>query len=135
MLDRLFTSTIPWDAFYADRGKSIPFLVPEPDENLASYLARGLLPPGRAQELGCGPGRNAIHLASFGFEVDAVDLSPAGASSSAAWPTRRRICAGSSLTWPKSRCGMAEQPQDSALFGVPFLLTALFRRPAQITTR
>jgi hypothetical protein len=30
---------------------------------------------------------------------------------------------------------MAEQPQDSALFGVPFLLTDLFRRPAQITTR
>ena len=27
-------------------------------------------------DLGCGPGRNALHLASLGFEVDAVDLSP-----------------------------------------------------------
>jgi hypothetical protein len=30
---------------------------------------------------------------------------------------------------------MAEQPPDSPLFGVPFLLTALFRRLARITTR
>jgi SAM-dependent methyltransferase len=27
--------------------------------------------------LGCGPGRNALYLASAGFTVDAVDLSPA----------------------------------------------------------
>ncbi|MGH3600832.1 MAG: class I SAM-dependent methyltransferase [Pseudonocardiaceae bacterium] len=27
--------------------------------------------------MGCGPGRNALHLASAGFTVDAVDLSPA----------------------------------------------------------
>ena len=33
------------------------------------------LPPGRALDLGCGPGRNAIFLAEQGFEVDAVDLS------------------------------------------------------------
>ena len=30
---------------------------------------------------------------------------------------------------------MAEQPPDSPPFGAPFLITALFRRPAQITTR
>ena len=81
MLDRLFTSDISWDAFYADRGKPIPFFKPKPDENLASYLACGLLAPGRALELGCGPGRNAIHLASFGFTVDAVALSPTALAS------------------------------------------------------
>ena len=102
-LDRLFASNITWDASYADRGKPIPFFVPKPDENLALYLVRGLLAPGRALELGFGPGRNAIHLASFGFDVDAVDLSPT-ALAPTTWSTRRRTCAGSSLTWPKSRC-------------------------------
>ncbi|NEA52722.1 methyltransferase domain-containing protein [Streptomyces sp. SID13666] len=66
-----------WDGFYADRSRPVPFFVARPDESLASYLDRGLIAPGRALDLGCGPGRNALHLASLGFEVDAVDLSPA----------------------------------------------------------
>jgi SAM-dependent methyltransferase len=66
-----------WDGFYADRSKPVPFFVDKPDESLVSYLERGLIVPGRALDLGCGPGRNALHLASLGFEVDAVDLSPA----------------------------------------------------------
>ncbi|CRK56370.1 Methyltransferase [Alloactinosynnema sp. L-07] len=65
-----------WDQFYADRDKPVPFFVAKPDENLLDYLDRGLLTQGRALDLGCGPGRNAIHLASVGFDVDAVDLSP-----------------------------------------------------------
>jgi len=64
-----------WDGFYADRDKGVPFFVAKPDENLASYLDRGLITPGRALDLGCGPGRNAIALAQAGFTVDAVDLS------------------------------------------------------------
>lgn len=66
-----------WDGFYADRSKPVPFFVAKPDESLVSYLERGLISTGRALDLGCGPGRNALHLASLGFEVDAVDLSPA----------------------------------------------------------
>ena len=65
-----------WDGFYTDRSKPVPFFVARPDESLASYIDRGLLTPGRALDLGCGPGRNALHLASLGFQVDAVDLSP-----------------------------------------------------------
>lgn len=64
-----------WDGFYADRDKPVPFFVAKPDENLASYLDRGLIAPGRALDLGCGPGRNALYLAAAGFAVDAVDLS------------------------------------------------------------
>lgn len=65
-----------WDRFYADRDRAVPFFVAKPDETLVDYLERGLLTPGRALELGCGPGRNALHLAALGFRVDAVDLSP-----------------------------------------------------------
>ncbi|MET9403127.1 methyltransferase domain-containing protein [Kitasatospora sp. NPDC002965] len=85
LLDRLFLPEADrwtddasgwWDDFHADRSSGRPFFVPKPDENLVSYLDRGLLAPGgRALDLGCGAGRNAIHLASQGFEVDAVDLS------------------------------------------------------------
>lgn len=89
LLDGLFTSPSEagrlatgdgkdfWDRFYADRSRPVPFFVAKPDENLAAYLDQGLIAPGRALDLGCGPGRNALYLASHGFEVDAVDLSPA----------------------------------------------------------
>ncbi|WP_043263181.1 class I SAM-dependent methyltransferase [Streptomyces sp. CT34] len=65
-----------WDGFYADRSKDVPFFAAKPDENLVSYLDRGLITAGRALDLGCGPGRNALHLDAQGFTVDAVDLSP-----------------------------------------------------------
>ncbi|RDG38933.1 class I SAM-dependent methyltransferase [Streptomyces corynorhini] len=79
-----------WDDFYADRAKSVPFFVAKPDESLVSYVERGLIAPGRALDLGCGPGRNAIPLASLGFAVDAVDLS----STALAWGRERARAAG-----------------------------------------
>jgi tellurite methyltransferase len=36
----------------------------------------GLLKPGRALDLACGPGRHALHLARLGWDVVAVDSSP-----------------------------------------------------------
>jgi SAM-dependent methyltransferase len=67
-----------WDDFYCDRERGVPFFREAPDESLVSWHAAGHLPRGgRALDLGCGPGRNAIWLAQQGFEVDAVDLSPA----------------------------------------------------------
>jgi SAM-dependent methyltransferase len=77
LLDGLFVDTPKWKDFYGDRDKPVPFFAAKPDENLVSYLERGLVSPGRALDLGCGPGRNALHLAAAGFTVDAVDLSPA----------------------------------------------------------
>ena len=37
---------------------------------------RPKLPRGRALDLACGAGRNALYLAAEGYEVDAVDISP-----------------------------------------------------------
>ncbi|MFB7123519.1 class I SAM-dependent methyltransferase [Kitasatospora sp. NPDC056273] len=93
LLDGFFRPAEPfWDRFYEDRSAERPFFAPKPDENLVSWLDSGLLPPapGRVLDLGCGTGRNAIHLASLGFEVDAVDLS----ATALAWAQERAREAG-----------------------------------------
>ncbi|MGW6642989.1 class I SAM-dependent methyltransferase [Streptomyces iakyrus] len=64
-----------WDDFYADRSRPVPFFPARPDESLVAAVERGALGGGRALDLGCGPGRNALYLAARGFDVDAVDLS------------------------------------------------------------
>ncbi|MDX6311717.1 MAG: hypothetical protein QOF84_6255 [Streptomyces sp.] len=102
-----------WDGFYADPSKPVPFFVAKPDENLVSYLDRGLITGGRALDLGCGPGRNALHLASRGFEVDAVDLSPAAI----AWAEERARAAGAEVRF---RCGDAFAPAGSEPGGGPY---------------
>nr|WP_018541006.1 class I SAM-dependent methyltransferase [Streptomyces sp. SID8354] len=91
-----------WDDFYADHDRPVPFFVAKPDENLVSYLDRGLITVGRALDLGCGPGRNALHLAALGFEVDAVDLSPTAVS----WAEDRAREAGTGTT-VRFHCGDA----------------------------
>ncbi|MET7930729.1 class I SAM-dependent methyltransferase [Streptomyces sp. NPDC055059] len=99
-----------WDGFYADRTRPVPFFADKPDENLVSYLRRGLVTPGRALDLGCGPGRNAIHLAAQGFEVDAVDLSP----EAVAWAEERAVEAGAAVSF---HCGDAFALADAELRG------------------
>ncbi|MER6839279.1 class I SAM-dependent methyltransferase [Streptomyces platensis] len=99
-----------WDGFYADRDRAVPFLVAKPDEHLISYLESGLIAPGRALDLGCGPGRNALHLASLGFEVDAVDLSPAAV----AWAEDRAREAGVQVAF---HCGDTFASAGDALSG------------------
>lgn len=89
-----------WDSFYADRSRPVPFFVAKPDENLAAHLDRGTVAPGRALDLGCGPGRNALHLAARGFQVDAVDLSPTAIG----WARERAAEAGADVRF---HCGDA----------------------------
>ncbi|MDQ0796297.1 bifunctional 2-polyprenyl-6-hydroxyphenol methylase/3-demethylubiquinol 3-O-methyltransferase UbiG [Streptomyces sp. B1I3] len=109
LMDRLFAPEADrwtsragawWDGFYEDRSKPVPFFVAKPDESLASCLDRGAVTPGRALDLGCGPGRNALYLASRGFEVDAVDLSPGAV----AWAEERAAEAGADIRF---HCGDA----------------------------
>ncbi|MFF7376379.1 class I SAM-dependent methyltransferase [Streptomyces massasporeus] len=79
-----------WDDFYTDRSRPVPFFVARPDENLVSAVERGVLSGGRALDLGCGPGRNALYLAERGFDVDAVDLS----STAVDWARERARATG-----------------------------------------
>lgn len=98
-----------WDGFYADRDKPVPFFVAKPDENLVGYLDRGLIAEGgRALDLGCGPGRNALQPAARGFEVDGVDLSP----TAVAWAEERARDRGKGLVGEgREGVGVGEGPQ------------------------
>ncbi|MBB5937780.1 class I SAM-dependent methyltransferase [Streptomyces zagrosensis] len=99
-----------WDTFYADRSRPVPFFAATPDENLVSYLDRGLIAPGRALDVGCGPGRNALYLASLGFDVDAVDLSPGAIG----WAGERARDVGADIRF---HCGDAFALAATALSG------------------
>ncbi|MGI5130197.1 class I SAM-dependent methyltransferase [Pseudonocardia sp. CA-107938] len=84
-----------WDRFYADRSRQVPFFVDKPDEHLAAAVEQGVVRPGRALDLGCGPGRNALHLAAAGFAVDAVDLS----ATAVAWAREQAAAAALDVGW------------------------------------
>ena len=79
-----------WDDLFADRSRRCPFFVDRPDENLVAWFDDGLLAPGRVLELGCGNGRNAVHLARLGCGVDAVDFS----ATAIGWARERAAEAG-----------------------------------------
>lgn len=64
-----------WNGFYEDRAKPCPFFAEKPDESLVRWVGERLFPPGKALDLGCGNGRNAVFLARQGFVVEAVDYS------------------------------------------------------------
>src|SRR5512142_1709655 len=48
-----------------------------PREELVTLVETGRIPPGRAIDLGCGAGANAIFLAQHGFDVTGIDFAPA----------------------------------------------------------
>jgi SAM-dependent methyltransferase len=58
-----------WNAHYSD-----PANISLDPAALLVQVA-DLLPPGRALDLACGPGRNALYLAGLGWQVTAVDRS------------------------------------------------------------
>ncbi len=58
-----------WDKHYAEAEN----VESEPSPLLAEVA--DLMPPGRALDIACGAGRNAIFLASLGWDVVAVDSS------------------------------------------------------------
>ena len=63
---------IKWDQRYAQGG----YRKDHPVTLLEEWLPR--LPRGRALDVACGTGRNAVLLARAGYRVDAIDISPEG---------------------------------------------------------
>lgn len=82
-------------SFCQDRAKPCPFFGTAADESLSAWVRDGLIAPGRALDLGCGNGRNAISLAQRGFVLEAVDY----AATAIAWTRERIADAGVSIEW------------------------------------
>jgi tellurite methyltransferase len=71
-LTESMTDPVDWNEKWRERAAEA--LSPDP------WLERALpwLPPGRALDLACGRGRNALHLAQLGWKVTALDASAEG---------------------------------------------------------
>lgn len=63
-----------WNENYATG--DLPWDTGVPDAELVAAVERGVIAPGRALEVGCGTGTNALWLAQRGFDVAAVDVAP-----------------------------------------------------------
>jgi SAM-dependent methyltransferase len=63
-----------WDQHYEEG--FLPWDTDEPDPNLVAAVERFEIAPGRALDIGCGTGTHAVWLASRGFDVLGVDVSP-----------------------------------------------------------
>lgn len=65
---------ISWNESYAS-GAPLPWDTGTPDPLLVEMIESGAIAPGRALEIGCGTGTNAIFLAQHDFTVLGVDIS------------------------------------------------------------
>jgi SAM-dependent methyltransferase len=69
----------------------------DPDDHPRSIITQHLLryarsrPPGRALDLGCGEGADAIRLAKLGWTVDAVEVSDIGARKTLEFARQERL--------------------------------------------
>jgi 2-polyprenyl-3-methyl-5-hydroxy-6-metoxy-1,4-benzoquinol methylase len=63
-----------WNENYAQG--FMPWDTGVPDPMLIQVVESGSLPVGRALDVGCGTGTNAIWLAQHGYEVYGVDVAP-----------------------------------------------------------
>lgn len=70
------SDTDRWNKKYQKRNPNPDFI---PDETLTVF-ADAFDGKGRALDLACGVGHNALWLAQLGYEVDALDASPVGLS-------------------------------------------------------
>jgi SAM-dependent methyltransferase len=62
-----------WDANYAS--DDLPWDTGQPEPMLVEWLNQNAFAAGRALEIGCGTGTNAIWIAKQGFDVLGIDIS------------------------------------------------------------
>jgi SAM-dependent methyltransferase len=66
---------LQWDRPYRAEGMAT-WDTQRPSSELQRVVESGRVKPGRTIEIGCGTGNDAIYLASLGFDVTAIDISP-----------------------------------------------------------
>ena len=84
-LDDALPMKVNWETFYTDGKRTPPFFQNKPDESLVSYFESGQLVVGRAIDLGCGFGRNALYMATLGCDIEGIDLSPSAIEKAKVW--------------------------------------------------
>lgn len=82
-----------WVAKY--RNGETPWDSKRPSRELLQVLSETKIPAGRAIELGCGTGTNAIALAKLGWEVTAVDCVPEALEEG----RKKEAAAGVEINW------------------------------------
>jgi SAM-dependent methyltransferase len=101
-----------WDARYASSGAVWSLT---PNAWIAETLAS--LEPGTAVDLGAGEGRNALWLASLGWEVTAVDFSAVGLATGAS----RAAGLGLDVEWVTADAVSWVSPQQVDLVVISYL--------------
>jgi 2-polyprenyl-3-methyl-5-hydroxy-6-metoxy-1,4-benzoquinol methylase len=101
-LDAAKALTAEWDELYARLAAQIPD--GEPNPTLAAEVSG--LQPGRALDIGCGVGSDAIWLASQGWKVTALDVSQVALDRAAA----RARQAAVHVEWIHARLEDAQLP-------------------------
>lgn len=125
-----------WDRFYIGDGDDTPHWSGQPNPSLVTEAST--LHPGRALDVGCGEGGDAIWLASHGWQVTAIDPSrvalgraqaaaraagvdvtwiragllalPDGAGPTTSCRPTTRFCAAGTRTTPSRRCSEPSRP-------------------------
>ena len=107
------------DGAYASRTHPSPFLA-----RCASQLTQLAQHSGRALDLACGAGRNALYLSHLGFAVDAVDISRTALDRARATP------GGTQLRWIEHDLDTAFEPpaRYDAIVNIRFVHLPLLAR-------
>jgi SAM-dependent methyltransferase len=79
-----------WNERYA--AGELPWDTGAPDAHLIAQVRGGAIKPGRALEIGCGTGTNALWLAEAGFDVVGIDVSPLAIDMARAKAANARNC-------------------------------------------
>jgi SAM-dependent methyltransferase len=65
-----------FDGIYRQRTNRLPWHSGAPDVELIDVVRRGIVPVGRALDVGCGQGTESVFLALMGVRTTGIDLSP-----------------------------------------------------------
>ncbi len=65
-----------WDEAYTHPLRALPWELGKPRPQLVELVESGRIRPGKTLDICCGAGTNTIYLASTGFTMSGIDISP-----------------------------------------------------------